>query len=151
MNVLKDCRQFTFNHIAGAMILAFMVAIPILFTTGCQSTSTKVMETRTIDQLILHMKKSGLKINKLMRNVRYQAILASDGAVIIIEGANVEFYIYDTNIDYQRDKLAKIKKHGYINVLGTKVSAITNGPFVMLTYSDNPNKIKSINAFKNLK
>ena len=151
MNVFKNCRQLTINHFAGVIIFICMVATPLFFTTGCQSTSQKMLETRTIDQLILHLKESGLKIDKLMRNVRYQAILASDGAVIIIEGANVEFYLYDINIDYQREKLAKIKKQGYIKVLGTHVPAITNGQFIMLTYSDSPNKIKSIRAFQNLK
>ncbi len=151
MNIFKNCRRVKFSYIASMMTLAFMVAAPIFFVTGCQSTPTEFEDTRTINQLIIYLKKSGLTIDTLMRNVRYQAILADDGAVMVIEGANIEFYLYNMKVDYQANKLLKVKKQGYIMVLGNKVPAITNGHFVMLTYSENPNKVKTIRAFKKYK
>ena len=149
MKNFKDLKKLSLNHLARLLTLALIFTSSTFLSTGCQSTSPAMQDTRTIDQLITHLKKSGLKINQIMRNVRYQAILASDGVVMTVEDANVEFYLYDMNVDYQKKKLLKIKKQGYITVLGNKVPAITNGRLVMLTYSDNPNKIKSIRAFKN--
>jgi hypothetical protein len=150
MNILKSNKQFSFKRDTGALVIPLLTLIIVLIFNGCASVPDEMRDDRTIPQLIEHLKKSGLKINKT-KNVRYQALLASDGKVMVVEGANVEFYLYDMKEDYQRKKLEKIKKHGYIMVLGYKIPAITNGKFIMLTYSENPNKIKVIRAFRDFK
>ena len=151
MKLFKNLRKPIFNRLASVAIFALIFTSSSIFLPGCVSTSAEMQDTRTIDQLIKHLQDSGLKINQIMRNVRYQAILASDGVVMKVEDANVEFYLYNMNIDYQKKKLLKVKKQGYIMVLGNKIPAITNGHFIMLTYSENPNKVKVIRAFENFK
>jgi hypothetical protein len=147
MNILKTCREFSLTKLFKT---AFLTISLLLILNGCQSVPEELVDNRTIPQLIEHLRKSGLKINSI-KNVRYQALLATDGRVMVVEGANVEFYAYDMNEEFRRKKLRKIKKHGYILVLGYKIPAITNGKFIMLTYSENPNKIKVIRAFKSFK
>ena len=148
MNALKNLKKLTLKQLPRMIILSAFTAIFMLYFAGCQSVESKMMnDRRTIPQLIEHLRKSGLKIDKIQK-VRYQAILASDGRVMVVDGANVEFYTYDVTQDYQKEKLEKIKKHGSINILGYKIPAITNGKFIMLTYSENPNKALVIRAFK---
>jgi len=149
MNILENGKKIKLKNSSTLTFLALAVMVLFIFNS-CTSIPEEMRDNRTIPQLIEHLKKSGLKINKT-QNVRYQALLASDGKVMVVEGANVEFYEYNMNEDYQRDKLRKIRKHGYIMVLGYKIPAITNGKFIMLTYSENPNKVKVIRAFRNFK
>ena len=147
MNILKSVVNYLRTDTASRSAVAILFLFVMLCFPGCQTVPDYQNDTRTIPQLINYLKESGLKIDKLYP-VRYQAILASDGIVMDIEGGTAEFYLYDTSKTYQLDKLKKIKKNKYINILGNHVPAITNGRFIMLTYSSNPNLIKIIKAFR---
>jgi len=150
MNTLKNIKNDIFKYLSKVTFLSIITISLFFLFSGCRSMPEDLLDTRTIPQLIEHLKESGLKIEKV-QHVRYQAVLASDGRVMVVDGCNVEFYAYDMNEEYQRDKLRKVRKHGYIVVLGYKIPAITNGRFIMMTYSENPNKIKVIRAFRNFK
>ena len=148
MNALKNLKELTLKQLPKMITFSAFAALFLLYFTGCQSLDSQLLnDKRTIPQLIEHLRKSGLKIDKIQK-VRYQAILASDGRVMVVNGANVEFYTYDVTKEYQKEKLKKVRKHGYIEILGYKIPAITNGKFIMLTYSENPNKALIMRAFK---
>ena len=127
--------------------LLLVSVLQLLLFCGCATVPDAMNDTRTIRQLVQHLHGCGLKVEKSFP-VRYQAILASDGIVMIIEGVRVEFYAYDMHKKYQKAKLEKIRKNNHIIILGTSVPAITNGKFIMLTYSNKPNLVKIIRAFK---
>jgi hypothetical protein len=136
------------NKISRNPLLIFTLFV--LFFCGCATVPDVMNDNRTITQLVKHLNDCGLKVEKSFP-VRYQAILANDGIVMVIEGVRVEFYEYDVHKPYQKEKLEKIKKNKHIMILGTPVPAITNGKFIMLTYSDKPELIKIIRAFRSFK
>ena len=119
----------------------------ILILGGCATIPDAKQDTRTMADLAAYFKKCDMHIDKIMP-VRYQAILASDGLIMFIDGVRCEFYVYDVNKKFQKKKLDKIIKNKAIMVLGYKIPAITNGRFVMLDNIENPDKIKIIRAFR---
>ncbi len=151
MYYVKGILKFISPRLGSAVFSALFMASILIFSSSCNTVPDYISDNRTIPQLVEYLKTSGLKIDKIFPNVRYQAILASDGVVMVIDGARVEFYIYDMSKPYQKRKLDKIRKNKEIVVLGRHVPCITNGRFIMMTYSDNPNKIRAMKVFKNFK
>ena len=147
MNNLNAISKLNFYRLTRLSSLVIIATIFLLFVNSCNTTSTEKPDTRTIPDLVKHLKDSGLKINKTMK-VRYEAVLASDGIVMVVNDAKVEFYIYEPSISYQKKKLDYAKKNKSVQVLGITIPCVVNGKFVMFTYTDNPNKMKVIKAFK---
>lgn len=119
----------------------------ILLLSSCASTSSLTKETRNLLDLVDYFDNSDLKPEKI-QPTRYRTLLASAGCAMFIQGAKVEFYIYDISDPKQKRKLKKIIKNNKIRVLSLDIPVAVNGGIVMLTYSDHPNKAKIIRAFK---
>jgi len=116
--------------------------------TGCVTTDIDpANDTRTISDLIQHIKDSGLKIDKIYR-VEYRAVLASGGVVLEIENTPVEFYIYDPAVNYQKKRLDNIKKEHKLDILGIPTKCLVNGKFVMFDYSQKPTMVKIRKVFR---
>lgn len=140
----KALKFISFRH-KNAVFYA--ICLSLIFTlAGCQSVSEQ-RETRNLLDLIDYFDNNGLRADKIIPT-RYQTLLASNGCALMIQGAKVEFYIYDINDKIQRKKLEKIKKEKTIPVLALDIPVAVNGGFVMLTYSNHPNKAKIVRAFK---
>jgi hypothetical protein len=128
----------------------FIVAVIVLASAGCATTDANKIDTRTLTDLFIHFKKCGLHPQK-QYPVVYQAVLASDGIVSVIDGTQVEIYVYDQTKRLPREKLERIKKNKVMKILANPVPAVVNGHFVMLTYSKTPALGKIIEAFKSFK
>ena len=128
-------------------VILMTLLLSILPLAGCVTESYPPQEKRTLMNLFNYFTDCGLKPEKIQPTV-YEALLASRGCIIWIQGAKVELYIYDTENKIQREKLAKIKKTHKIKVLDMYIPAVVNGGMVMLTYSQHPNKAKIVRAFK---
>ena len=149
MKLLSNATVGAFRRTAGGRLAVILSTIALSLATipGCSTTNEKKIDTRTLEQLFIHFKKCGLHVEKSFP-VEYRAVLASDGIVSVVNGVQVEVYVYDQNDKIQNDKLEKIKKKGTINVLAVPVPAVVNGHFVMMTYSRHPDKYKVVEAFK---
>ena len=123
-----------------------IVLTTILSQTGCLSTS--MQQRKTIQGLYNHFKASGLKVESV-ENVVFQAVRASDGIIMYIDGAKVEVYDYNIKIPLQKRHLAKIAKTGKMNILTIPVPAMVNSNLVMLTYTQHPKIHEIKRAFKN--
>jgi len=133
------------NALQAILALALIVAASF-HCGGCVSTDGNKIDTRTLTDLFIHFKKCGLHPQR-QYPVQYQAVLASNGVVSVIDGAQVEIYVYDQTKNLPKEKLARIEKNKVIKILAVPVPAIVNGHFVMLTYSKSPNIGKIIEAF----
>jgi len=133
-----------------SLALLSMAVAFLLISSGCVTTDSNKIDTRTLTDLFIHFKKCGLHPQK-QYPVVYQAVLASDGIVSVIDDTQVEIYVYDQAKRLPREKLARIKKNKVMKILANPVPAIANGHFVMLTYSKTPALGKIIEAFKSFK
>ena len=133
--------------LSGRRVILITLLLSILPLASCVTESYPRQESRTLMDLCNYFTKCGLKPDKIQPTV-YEALRASRGCLIWIQGAKVEVYIYDTEIKKQRAKLAKIKKNHKIRVLDMNIPTVVNGGMVMLTYSQHPNKAKIVRAFK---
>ena len=127
-------------------LFIFSIFLSILLSS-CISTPSTIKETRNLLDLVDYFDNSDLKPEKI-QPTRYRTLLASAGCAMFIQGAKVEFYIYDISDLKQKRKLEKIIKNNKIRVLSLDIPVTVNGGIVMLTYSDNPNKAKIVRAFK---
>ncbi|MBN1864564.1 MAG: hypothetical protein JW808_06650 [Victivallales bacterium] len=118
----------------------------ILLFSSC-ATLPEPVERRSLLDLIDYFDNIGLPPEKVS-TTRHQALLAADGCVMWIEGAKVEFYIYDVTIPNQKEKLDKIRRENKIEVLTYNVEAVVNGGIVMLLYSTHPSVAKISRAFR---
>ncbi|NOY74380.1 MAG: hypothetical protein GXP32_01125 [Kiritimatiellaeota bacterium] len=114
--------------------------------TGC-STLSNEPPRKTIPGLFDHFKSCGFKVGKV-ENVLYQAVKASDGIVMYIDGAKVEVYDYNLKLAKQKRRVEQIAKTGKMNILTIPVPAVVNGNLVMLTYTRHPKIHEIIKAFK---
>ena len=128
--------------------LALFATFAALFLTqsGCVMLAS-APRIKTLPGLVEHFKFCGLKINKI-QNVVYQAIHASDGVVLYIEGAKVEVYRYNPEKRMQKERLDEVTKTGHIRILTIPVKAVRNGNLIMLTYTKHPKIHDIIKAFK---
>jgi hypothetical protein len=77
------------------------------------------------------------------------AIAYADGGMEMgISGKRVAAYHYNTDMEVQRKRLARIKKNKYIYIMGLKFPAIVHGSYVLVNVNSNPQKHKIIAAFK---
>lgn len=127
-------------------LLIFSIS-SLLLLSSCMSTPSLTKETRNLLDLIDYFENSDLNPEKI-QPTRYRTLLASAGCAMFIQGAKVEFYIYDISDPRQKRKLEKIIKNNKIRVLSLDIPVAVNGGIVMLTYSEHPNKAKIIRAFK---
>ena len=131
--------------------LPLILIIPLLTAViwsqaGCSTVSQKPRR-KTIQGVFDHFKASGLKVDKV-EDVLFQAVRASDGIIMYIDGAKVEIYDYNTAIPVQKRHLEQVEKTEKLTVLTIPVSAVVNCNLVMLTYSQHPKMREIINAFK---
>jgi hypothetical protein len=83
-----------------------------------------------------------------VENVVYQAVRASDGIIMYIDGAKIEVYDYDLKNPVQKKHIDKIAATGKISLLTIPVPAMVNGNLVMLTYTKHPKIHEIKRAFK---
>lgn len=126
--------------------MALLLLATILSQAGCSTTSNE-HRRKTIQGLYNHFKASGLKIESV-ENVVYQAVHASDGIIMYIDGAKVEIYDYNIKIPAQKRRLEKIAKTGKMMILTIPVPAMVNSNLVMLTYTQHPKIHEIERAFK---
>lgn len=150
MNGLKAVNTLNFKGLNKTFLVAVTTVFFVVFFNACNTVPDEKTDTRTIKDLIVHIKNSGLHIEKIF-DVRYQALLANDGIVMKVDGVSAEFYMYEPSIPYQKKKLDKIKKNNSIEVLGYKFPCAVNGKFIMISRSENINKKKVVKAFKDFK
>lgn len=76
------------------------------------------------------------------------AILYADGGIEFgISGKRVAAYHFNTDLETQRKRIAKIKEHKYVFIMGLKFPAIVHGSYVLVNANPNPQKHKIIAAF----
>ena len=133
-------------RILSRSLIFLLLLATILPQVGCLTTSS-AQRRKTIQGLYNHFRASGLKIESV-NDVVFQAVRASDGIIMYIDGAKVEIYDYNVKIPVQKRHLARIAKTGKINILTIPVPAIVNSNLVMLTYTQHPKIHEIKRAFK---
>lgn len=115
----------------------------MIFAGGCEKENNHL----TIDDLIAHFDKCGLKIENVSP-LRSDTIKAEAAAAIRISGREIGVYKYDLNIAKEKVKIEKIQENGHVYIIGLKYPVIVNGSFVLMDYERNPSKDKIIEAFE---
>ena len=128
------------------IVIVSLASVIMWSMCGCLTTSSKP-HRKTIQGLFEHFKASGLKVDRV-EDVVYQAVKASDGIFMYIDGQRVEIYDYNPEIPIQKERLDQVASTGKIKILTIPVPAIANGNLIMLTYSHNPKMREIIKAFK---
>ncbi|HBC88859.1 MAG TPA: hypothetical protein DCZ94_18100 [Lentisphaeria bacterium] len=132
---------------SGYLSSIMLAAALILMLSGCFSIFKKDNNSKTIVDLVDHMKASGINI-EAFHPALFEMIVAEDGIVVKIDGADIQVFKYDTKIQKQKDKLDKIYQKGLITILGVDFSAKINGSFILLNYKDHPDEVKIVQAFE---
>jgi len=122
------------------MLISFCV---LFFAAGCDRENNHL----TIDDLIKHFEKSGLKIESVSP-LRADTIKAENAAAIRISGREIGVYKYDVNIAKEKVKIEKIQENGHVYIIGLKYPVIVNGSFILMDYERNPSKDKIVEAFE---
>ena len=134
--------------ILKAFLFFSVLSATVLFP-GCATTEYNPSDdTRTLKDLFDYLRSSDLKIEETHPRVRYEAILASGGFVMVIDGVRAEFYVYNPKIEYQLKKLRFVKDNGFIELLNCKdfkIPGMVNGKFVLLLPGQgNPDTVRKI-------
>ena len=105
--IITALKQKRFKYFRFSIYITFFTIFTTLFS-GCAILSHKESrEKRSLVDLISFLDKCGLKAEKI-QPTRFEAILASDGCAMYIDGAKMEVYIYDISNPVQKRKLEKI-------------------------------------------
>ncbi|MFA7184349.1 MAG: hypothetical protein WC082_05620 [Victivallales bacterium] len=75
-------------------------------------------------------------------------LYADAGMELCISGKRVAAYRFNTDLEVQRKRLARIKKNKYVYIMGLKFPAIVHGSYVLVNVNSNPQKHRIIAAFK---
>ena len=139
--------MFDMRYISRLAVFATFVAL-LSTQSGCAVLFASPPQIKTLPGLVEHFKSCGLKVDKA-EDVVYQAVHASDGVVLYIEGAKVEVYRYDPKKPMQKERLDEVAKTGHLRILTIPVKAVRNGNLIMLAYTRHPKIHDIIKAFKN--
>jgi hypothetical protein len=137
------------NRIPGGFCLT-MVLLPLLLLCGCMTSSERDNNAKTLDDLVVHFKKSGLTIDTV-QPLLPDPIKSDSAMAVQIAGRQVGLYKFNTRWKKSQDRLAKIKQAGELHIVGIRFEAMVNGSFVMIDYEKNPEKDKIVAAFKDFR
>ncbi|MBU8902747.1 MAG: hypothetical protein KOO69_08405 [Victivallales bacterium] len=130
---LKKCFALLFGIIIFIMIAA------------CSSVNNNSLNTR---DLATCLTAHGVKIEYI--SPLQEAVLYADSAMEMgISGKRVAAYYFNTDLEVQRNRLAKIKENKYVYIMGLKFPAIVYGSYVLVNVNANPQKHKIIAGLKN--
>jgi len=125
----------------------FMVLLgTIIFITvaGCSSVNNNSLNPR---DLATCLTANGVKI-EYIRPLESAVLYADFGMEMGISGKRVAAYHFNTDLETQRKRVAKIKKNKYVYIMGLKFPAMVHGSYVLVNINSNPQKHKIIAGFK---
>jgi hypothetical protein len=111
-----------------------------------------VVKEKSLSDVVTYFKSQGYQVGEVSTKA-FQMLGAKDGFGITINGKPIELYQFDpnsTNADAQKN-LKDAQTIGKVSMSGFSIPVISNGDFVLMHYSDHPDKDKIIETFKSFK
>jgi hypothetical protein len=102
---------------------------------------------KTLDDLVLHFQKSGLKI-ETVQPLMPEPVKSESAMAVQIAGKQVGLYKFNTRWKKSQERLARIRQAGELYIVGIRFEAKVNGSFVMIDHEKNPEKEKIVASFE---
>lgn len=112
-------------------------------------TAEENQETDELEAVLKHFEKNGLSIGDKITKA-YEMLGAIDGFGIIVEGHEVELYLFDpeTADEKTTESLKSANEKGEIEFYGIKLPVVMNGNIMLTRIDEHAHKEKIIEIFK---
>jgi hypothetical protein len=136
-----------------------------LIATSCQSGDTmtssapsssvptsKTSKAVKLADVVEYFQQQGLSTGNIISKA-FQMIGAEDGFGIIVEGEQVELYLFNPNTADKEtlSNLDDARRIGKFSFSGFSVPVVMNGNIMLTRYDEHPHKDKIIQVFKNFR
>lgn len=140
-----------------------MIAVMMLMAAGCNSMDpaaptrmddfdyTSVVNNHlTLMDFARHLYNSKLNVIQI-QPIRPDVLRAMSAAAILIDKDEIGVYYYNTDVETQRDIIAKFHKDGFAYILGFRFPVFMAGSFVLTGVEKHPKKKEIVQALRNFK
>ncbi len=141
----------------------FLGATAIFLTAGCNAKAsgtptrmdnfdyTSVVNNHlNLMDFARHLYNSKLNVIQI-QPIRPDVLRAISAAAILIDKDEIGVYYYNTDVEAQRDIIAKFHKDGFAYILGFRFPVFMAGSFVLTGVEKHPKKKEIIKALRNFK
>ena len=97
-----------------------------------------------------HLYNSKLNVIQI-QPIRPDVLRAISAAAILIDKDEIGVYYYNTDVEAQRDIIAKFHKDGFAYILGFRFPVFMAGSYVLTGVEKHPKKKEIIKALRNFK
>lgn len=132
--------MFSFSMKSSLWLLPGIILFAV---TGCAVNNNSLQPK----DLAACLAANGVKI-EYISPLEPAMVYADAGMEMGISGKRVAAYHFNTDLEVQRKRLARIKKNKYVYIMGLKFPAIVYGSYILVNVNPNPQKHKIIAAFK---
>ncbi len=134
--------MLNFNIKSRVAVLCGIIIFVMI--AGCSTVHNNSLKPRDLARCL---SAHGVKI-EYIRPLESAILYADAGIEFGISGKRVAAYHFNTDLETQRKRIAKIKKNKYVFIMGLKFPAMVHGSYVLVNANTNPQKHKIIAAFK---
>lgn len=127
-------------------LTASLLLFSILLLSGCDKANNHL----TLGNLSDHFARCGLKVESV-QPLEPGVLKATSAMAVTISGKEIGIYKYDTGLDVQKKRIARIADDGFIYIVGLKYPVMVNGSFVMIGAHSHPQKTEIVKAFNSFK
>lgn len=135
----------------------------LLFSSGCNMSDPSaparmdnfdyksvVNNHLTMMDFARHLYNSKLNVIQI-QPIRPDVLRAISAAAILIDKDEIGVYYYNTDVEAQRDIIAKFHKDGFAYILGFRFPVFMAGSYVLTGVEKHPKKKEIIKALRNFK
>jgi hypothetical protein len=134
------------RHYGSVALAAPLLFFYIFFLSACDKANNHL----TLGNVSNHFAQCGLKVESV-QPVEPGVLKASSAMAVTIDGREIGIYKYDTGLEVQKKRIARIANDGFIYIVGLKYPVMVNGSFVMVGAHSHPRKTEIVKAFNSFK
>ncbi len=104
----------------------------------------------TLMDFAVHLHESGIKVEQV-QPLRADVLRATDALAIMIGKDEIGAYYFNTDVEQQRNIIAKYHKDGFAYILGFRFPVFMAGSFVLTGVEKHPQKKEIVKALRSFK